>query len=86
MLPANLYAQLGNLAPGEPFIAPGPGRAVASVITERKAAPFTPEQTRQLALSQMKREKINQLVTQRVKDLKAKAKIEFQPGFGPPKH
>jgi peptidyl-prolyl cis-trans isomerase C len=86
MLPASLYAQLGNLAPGEPFIAPGPGRAVASVITERKAAPFTPEQARQLALSQMKREKINQLVTQRVKDLKAKAKIEFQPGFGPPKH
>lgn len=85
LLPPNLYAQLGNLAPGEPFIAPGPGRAVASVITARRPAPFTPEQSRQLALSQMKHEQVNQLLINRVKDLKTKAKIEYQPGFGPAK-
>jgi hypothetical protein len=33
----------------------------------------------------MKRERVNQLLAQRVKDLKAKAKIEYQPGFSPPK-
>jgi peptidyl-prolyl cis-trans isomerase C len=85
LLPPNLYAQLANLAPGEPFIAPGPDRAVASVIKARQPAPFTPDQSRQLALAQLKREKANELLTQRVKDLKAKAKIEYQPGFAPPK-
>jgi EpsD family peptidyl-prolyl cis-trans isomerase len=85
VLPASIYAQLANLAPGEPFIAPGPDRAVASVITDRKPAPFTSDQSRQLALAQMKREQVEQLVMQRVRDLKAKAKIQYQPGFGPAK-
>jgi peptidyl-prolyl cis-trans isomerase C len=85
VLPPNLYAQLSNLAAGEPFIAPGPGKAVASVITARQPAPLNPDQARQLALSQMKRDQANQLVGQRVKDLKAKAKIEYGSGFGPPK-
>jgi peptidyl-prolyl cis-trans isomerase C len=85
LLPPNIYAQLQNLAPGEPFIAPGPDRAVASVITSREPNPFTPEQARQVALTQMKREKINEVLGQRLKDLKAKAKIEYQPGFAPPK-
>lgn len=85
MLPPNVYAQLVNLAPGEPFIAPGPDKAVASVISARQSAPFNPEQARQLALSQMRRESVNKLVLDRIKDLKAKAKIEYQPGFGPAK-
>ena len=85
MLPPNLYTQLSNLAPGEPFIAPGPDKALASVIAGRQAAPFTPDQSRQVALSQMKREQINEIIGQRIKELKAKAKIEYQPGFGPPK-
>ena len=85
VLPPNLYAQLGNLAPGEPFIAPGPDKAVASVITERKPAPLSADQQRQLALGQLKREQVNQIVGKRVKELKAKAKIEYQPGFAPPK-
>jgi EpsD family peptidyl-prolyl cis-trans isomerase len=85
VLPANIYAQLANLRPGEPFIAPGPDRAVASVITDRKPAPLSADQSRQLALTQMRREQIDQLVMQRVKDLKAKAKIQYQPGFSPTK-
>src|SRR4051794_25248361 len=85
VLPPNLYAQLGNLAPGEPFIAPGPDKAVASVITERKPAPLSADQQRQLALGQLKREQVNEIVGKRVKELKAKAKIEYQPGFAPPK-
>ena len=85
MLPPNLYAQLANLGPNEPFIAPGPGKAVASVITSRQSQPFNADQQRQLALTQMKREQVNQLIGQRLKDLKAKAKIQYQPGFGPAK-
>jgi EpsD family peptidyl-prolyl cis-trans isomerase len=86
MLPPAIYAQLGKLQPGEPFVAPGPDRAVASVITAREPAPFTPDQARQVALAQIKRDQINKLLGQRIKDLKAKAKIEYQPGFAPPKN
>ncbi len=85
MLPANLYNQVANLPSGEPFIAPGPDKAIASVISARQPSPFTPDQARQLALSQMRREKVDQLVSQRVKDLKAKAKIDYGSGFGPAK-
>lgn len=85
LLPPNLYAQLINLAPGEPFIAPGPDRAIASVVTGRQAAPFNAEQARQVALSQMRREQVDQMLNQRVKELKAKAKIQYGAGFGPPK-
>jgi EpsD family peptidyl-prolyl cis-trans isomerase len=85
LLNPQLYAQLSNLASGEPFIAPGPDKAIASVISARQPAPFTPDQARQLALSQMKRDQANQIVARRVKELKAKAKITYQPGFGPTK-
>ena|SRR5947209_4423372 len=84
MLPPNIYAQLGKLAPGEPFVAPGPGQAIASVISARQPAPLDANQSRQLALAQMRREQVNELLSQRVKSLKAKAKIEYQPGFSPP--
>lgn len=83
MMPTALYAQLDHLAPGEPFIAPGPDRVIASVIKARQSAPLNPDQQRQIALSQMKREQVNNVLAQRLKDLKAKAKIEYQPGFGP---
>jgi EpsD family peptidyl-prolyl cis-trans isomerase len=85
LLPPTLYTQLNNLSPGEPFIAPGPDRAVASVITSRQPAPLSADQQRQLALSQMKREQVNQILGRRLKDLKAKAKIQYQPGFSPAK-
>ena len=85
VLPPNMYDQLTHLAPGEPFIAPGPGKAVASVITARQSAPLSADQQRQLALSQMKRQQVNDILEQRIKELKAKAKIQYQPGFGPPK-
>lgn len=80
-LPPPLFAQLSNLAPGEPFVAPGPDKAVASVIVDRKPAPFTPDQQQQLAVASIKHDRLNNLLTQRIKDLKAKAKIEYGSGF-----
>jgi peptidyl-prolyl cis-trans isomerase C len=85
LLPPNLYEQLTHLAPGEPFIAPGPDKAIASVISARQPAPFNADQQQQLAVSQMRRDKVGQIAAQRLKELKAKAKIEYQPGFAPPK-
>jgi hypothetical protein len=85
VFPHAIYAQLTGLKPGEPFIAPGPGKAVASVIVAREPNPLSPEQARQVALTAMKREQVSTFVQDRVKSLKATAKIKYQPGFGPPK-
>lgn len=85
VMPPNIYDQLTHLAPGEPFIAPGPGQAVASVITARQSSPLTADQQRQVALMQMKRQQLSDVIDQRIKELKAKAKIQYQPGFQPAK-
>jgi EpsD family peptidyl-prolyl cis-trans isomerase len=83
VFPDAIYNQIAKLAPGEPFIANGPDKAVASVITQRTPNPTPPEQARPAALNLMKREQANQIIQDRVKSLRAAAKIEYQPGFGP---
>jgi peptidyl-prolyl cis-trans isomerase C len=83
IIPHNMYQQIAPLRPGEPFIVPGPDRAVANVVTARTPAPLTPDQARALAINGIRREQADRTVDERVKSLRAKAKIEYQPGFGP---
>lgn len=84
MIPPDNYAQIMTLKGGEPFIANGPDKAVASVITARQAAPLPDDKARQVALEGIRRDQVNKFIGNRVKSLKATAKIEYQPGFGPP--
>ncbi len=85
VFPHNIYAQIVAVKPGEPFIVPGSDRAVANVISAREPAPLTGDQARQIALSAMRREQQDKFILDRVKNLKATAKIQYQPGFAPPK-
>jgi hypothetical protein len=84
VFPHNIYVQVASVKPGQPFIAPGPDKAVASVITAREPSTQTPDQTRALALQAMRRDQINKILQDRVNSLRASAKIEYQPGFAPP--
>jgi len=84
-LPPGIYSQLTKLKPSEPFIVPGPDKEVASVIVAREPATLSGDDARKIALQAMKAQQVQKLVQDRVKDLKAKAKIQYQPGFGPPK-
>lgn len=84
MIPPNNYAQIMTLKQGEPFIANGPDKAVASIITARQPALLPEDKARQVALEGIRRDQVNKFVDDRVKSLKATAKIEYQPGFGPP--
>jgi EpsD family peptidyl-prolyl cis-trans isomerase len=84
VFPQSIYAQLAKLQPGEPFIAPGPDQAVANVITAREPAATPPDQARALALNAMRREQVEKILQDRLKSVRASAKIEYQPGFGPP--
>jgi hypothetical protein len=83
VFPHTIYTQIAALQPGTPFIAPGADKAVASVIATREPNLLTPEQARQVALAAMKRDQMQKFVQDRVKGLKATAKIEYQPGFAP---
>jgi len=84
VFPHAIYAQVLTVAPGEPFIAPGPDKAVANVITARQPTPTSADQARVLALNAMRRDQVNKIVLDRMNGLRATAKIEYQPGFGPP--
>ena len=75
-----------TLQPGEPFIAPGPDKAVASVITARQPAPLHARSSAAAgAVADAHGTGQPAGSAQRVKELKAKAKIQYQPGFAPPK-
>jgi len=84
LFPPNIYSQIEGLKPGEPFVANGPDKAVASVITARQAAPLPEDKARAIALSGIRRDQIDKFINDRVKNLKVTAKVEYQPGFGPP--
>jgi len=85
IFPHNIWEQITRLKPGEPFIAPGPDKAAASVVTARQPNPLPEDKARQLALQGLRRQQVDNFVDQRVKSLKASAKIQYQAGFGPPK-
>lgn len=85
VFPHEIYQQIINLKPGEPFIAPGPDKAAASVVVAREPNPLPEDKARQLALQGLRREQMDKFVEQRVKSLKTSAKIQYQSGFGPPK-
>ena len=84
-LPHAIYEQIAKLPAGEPFIAPGAGKAVANVITDRAPNPTPADQARPIALQLMKRDQAEQIVQERLKNLRGSAKITYQPGFEPPK-
>jgi EpsD family peptidyl-prolyl cis-trans isomerase len=82
---AGMYKQVNGVPAGEPFIAPGPDKAVASVIAAREPAPLSGDQARQVAVAAIRREKVRDIVQDRLKSLRASAKIEYQSGYEPPK-
>ena len=84
ILPPAIYSQIIALKPGEPFIVPGPDKAAASAVAARQPAPLPDDKARQVALAGLRRDQVNKFITDRVQSLKATAKIQYQPGFGPP--
>jgi len=84
MFPQAAYEQISKAGPGEPFIAPGSDKAVANVITAREPNPLTGDQARSAALEMIRREQADKVAQDRINELRAKAKIEYQQGFEPP--
>lgn len=84
LFPPAVYAQVIALKPGEPFIVPGTDKAAASAIVARQPAPLPDDKARQIALAGLRRDEVNKFINDRVNSLKGTAKVQYQPGFGPP--
>lgn len=82
--PANL-AQITALPPGEPFVVPSPDgkTAIVSVITGSEPRPLSSEDARPIAVQALRTQSLEKIGDQRVEELKAKAKIEYQDGYAP---
>ena len=82
-VPPALMKQIMAVPAGEPFVVPTPQGVVASVITGREAAPLPAAQAQPLAVQMMRSQALEEVVQQRLKEARGKAKITYQPGYGP---
>ncbi|WP_246167136.1 SurA N-terminal domain-containing protein [Sphingomonas piscis] len=85
VIPAEIYAKLVTLDPGEPFIVPAGNRSVASVIVARQPVPLPDSAARTQAVEMVRRQRASDLLQQRVKQLRTSAKIEYKEGYAPGK-
>ncbi len=82
-VPPEVMKRILALPPGEPFIVPAGDRVVVSVITGNEPLTLPPEQVRPLAVQAIRNQSLGKLAQSRLKEAKAKAKIEYQPGYEP---
>lgn len=73
--------QIQALPEGEPFVVPERGVVTVGVITGERDAPVSPADARPLAVRAIRNERLGETLRQRLKQARAKAQIEYQPGF-----
>jgi len=83
-LPPQMVEQLLALPAGEPFTVPNRENVMVSVIVGSDPIALPPEQARPLAVQAMRSEELNKIGEQRLAEARAKAKIEYQPGYEAP--
>ncbi|HTH29201.1 MAG TPA: EpsD family peptidyl-prolyl cis-trans isomerase [Sphingobium sp.] len=85
-IPQQMLKQILALKPGEPFVVPAgePGKGLVNVITGSSPIAMPDEQARAMAAQAYRNQALAKLGEQRLKEAKAKAKIEYQPGYEPP--
>lgn len=83
-VPPAVLKQIQALPPGEPFIVPNGKKVVVSVITGSRPVAVPPEQMRPVAVEAMRNQQFGKIGEQRLKEVRQRAKIEYQPGYEPP--
>lgn len=85
VVPPTILDTIRKLPPGEPFLIPQSGSILVASVTGMTAAPLAVEEARPIAVQLMRKEAVEKTLKQRLKQAKAEAKIEYQPGYGPAK-
>ena len=83
-MPPAMLKTILSLPPGEPFIVPAGGKVIANVVTGVDPIVVPQDQARQMAVQAIRNEKLAKIGESRLKEARAKAKIEYQPGYSPP--
>src|SRR3546814_16096672 len=76
--------QIRALPEGEPFVIPENGVVTVGVITSERAEPVSPANARPLAVQALRNKQLAATIQERLKQSRAAAEIEYQPGFAPP--
>jgi peptidyl-prolyl cis-trans isomerase C len=76
--------QVTSLPPGEPFITPAGRQIAVSVVTGTEPLPVPEAQIRPLAVQALRNETLNKIGESRLKEARAKGKIEYQSGYEAP--
>ena len=84
-VPGDLLRRINTLPPGEPFVLGAANQMVVSVILGKKVVPSDPAQSRALAVEALRRQETAELGEKQIKQARAAAKIEYQPGYSAPK-
>ena len=84
-VPPEQMNRILSLPKGEPFVVPSNGQVTVNVIVGNKAEPLPDAQARPMAVRALRSQSLAKLGEQRLKDARAKAKIEYQDGFAPAK-
>jgi peptidyl-prolyl cis-trans isomerase C len=83
-VPAATLQQILSFKPGEPFIAPLGNQVSVSVITGKSPLLVPADQSRPIAVQSMRNENLGKIGNTRLKEARAAAKIEYQPGYEAP--
>lgn len=86
IVPHDLYVRLNALPAGEPFIVPAGNKSAASAIVGRTANVVDADQAKGLAVQAMRQADGQKFMESRLKSLRSSGKVEYQPGFAPPKN
>lgn len=82
--PHDIWTRVRQLPQGEPFVFVANDRTIASVVTEREAAPRTGEQARPTVLAALRKQTADEVLKKRLEAARKSAEISYQPGFEPP--
>jgi peptidyl-prolyl cis-trans isomerase C len=84
-IPARQLEQILRLPKGEPFILPGsqPGKGLANVITGSEPLSVSQAEQRDIAAKAIRNQALAKIAEQQLNDARAKAQIEYQPGYQP---
>lgn len=84
-VPQNVYAKIATLPPGEPFLQTKNGVVTVAAVLGKDPAPISGDPARAAAADRLLGQRVNTRLEDRLKSLKASAKIQYQSGYAPPK-
>lgn len=82
-VPPQLLQQINALPAGEPFVVPVNGKVVVSVVKGREPVAIPAERARPMAVEAIRGQGLSKIGESRLKEARAKAKIEYQADYAP---